>query len=83
MNKADLQLSVEKTTEMVVTFSQRQQVEVVDTYKYLGTVFDQNLKFDNNVEKIVKKCQQSQLCLEKLNSFEVSTNIMTDSLRAY
>lgn len=30
-------------------------VEIVDTYKYLGTVFDCDLKFGKNMEAIVKK----------------------------
>jgi hypothetical protein len=32
-------------------------VEIFDTFKYLGTIFDNKLKFDANTEHIVKRGQ--------------------------
>ncbi|KAL3966297.1 PH-interacting protein [Sarotherodon galilaeus] len=75
---------------MVVNFSSRQRdlaasvtttihgkpVEVVEEYKYLGTIFDNLLKFSANTEEILRRCHQWLYLLRKLNSFGVSTPIM-------
>ncbi|ROJ29141.1 RNA-directed DNA polymerase from mobile element jockey [Anabarilius grahami] len=67
-----LELNVKKTKEMVVTFSNKQRqmamavttvihgnpIEIVEEYKYLGTIFDNLLKFTSNTEEILRKCQQ-------------------------
>ena len=34
-----------------------QEVEIVTKYKYLGTVFDNKLRWDDNIRVIVKKCR--------------------------
>ncbi len=52
------------------------EVEVVETYKYLGTAFDSQLKFDKNIESIVKRGQQRIHLLRKLNSFNVCNKIL-------
>ena len=39
-------------------------VEIVTKYKYLDTVFDNKLGWDDNTGIIVKKCQQHQYFLE-------------------
>lgn len=89
-DSSKLELNVSKTKEMVVTFSSRQRdlaaavtttihgkpVEVVEEYKYLGTIFDNLLKFSANTEEILRKCHQRMYLLRKLNSFGVSTHIM-------
>ena len=63
-----------KTKDMVVTFSNKQRalstsvtttihgepVELVEEYKYLGTIFDSLLKFSSNTEEILRKCHQRQ-----------------------
>ena len=33
----------------------RQTVEIVSTFKYLGTVVDENLSFTDNVDHIIQK----------------------------
>jgi hypothetical protein len=85
-----LEMNVSKTKEMVVTFSKRQRelaaasiisihgrpVELVEEYKYLGTIFDSQLKFSSNTEEILRKCHQRKYLLRKLNSFGVSKNIL-------
>lgn len=80
-----------KTQEMIVTFSKRQRemaeaavttthgepLEIVERCKYLDTMFDHQLKFDQSTKVILKKCRQWQYFLRKLNSFWVSKNILT------
>ncbi|KAJ8412666.1 hypothetical protein AAFF_G00116170 [Aldrovandia affinis] len=85
-----LELNVTKV--MVVVISSRQQesrltsaptlihgepVKVLQQYKYLGTVFDDRLRFDTNTEDILKKCQQLQYFMKKVNSFGVNRSILT------
>ena len=53
-----------------------QEVEIVTKYKYLGTVFDNKLRWDDNTEVIVKKYQQRLYFLRKLNSFSVDKTIL-------
>lgn len=50
--------------------------ERVDSYMYLGTVFDSKLKFDKNTESIVKSGQQRIHLMRKLNSFNVSETVL-------
>jgi hypothetical protein len=82
-----LELNVSKTKEMCVDFRKTkvdetaslihdEPVEIVDTFKYLGTIFDNKLKFDANTEHIVKRGQQRVYLLRKLNSFSVSPVIL-------
>jgi hypothetical protein len=82
-----LELNVSKTKEMCVDFRKTkvdetaslihdEPVEIVDTFKYLGTIFDNKLKFDANTENIVKRGQQRVYLLRKLNSFSVSPVIL-------
>ena len=63
-----LDLNVTKTKEMIVDFRRQEhslgktiihknEVEIVSKHKYLGTIFDDKLKW-NNTEVIVKKGQQ-------------------------
>lgn len=54
-DKSCLELNVNKTKEVVVTFSNKQMelpVEIVEEYKYPGTVFDNLMKFTSNTEEI-------------------------------
>ena len=53
-----------------------QTVETVSTFKYLGTVVDENLTFTVNVDHIYKKAQQRLFLLRKLRSFNVSTDAL-------
>ena len=82
-----LDLNIEKTKELVIDFRKvkgalkpsiihGEEVQLVDTYKYLGTVFDNHLKFHTNTEVIVKKGQQRVHLLRMLNSFSVSKVIL-------
>ncbi|XP_060780488.1 NACHT, LRR and PYD domains-containing protein 12-like [Neoarius graeffei] len=87
---AGLQLNSNKTKELIVTFSIKQRqlaeahtttirgepVELVEEYKYLGTIFDSLLRFSSNTEEILKKCHQRQYLLRKLRSFGVNKDIL-------
>ena len=83
-----LDLNVTKTKEMIVDFRRQEhspgktiihnnEVEIVSKYKYLGTIFDDNLKWDDNTEEILKKGQQRLYLLRKLNCFSVYQKILT------
>ena len=50
-----------------------QAVETVSTFKYLGTVVDENLTFTDKVDHIYKK---TSVLLRKLRSFNVSTVVV-------
>ena len=84
-----LDLNVSKTKEMFVDFRQAsnghivsrihgEDVQTVESYKYLGTVFDSRLKFDINTESIVKRGQQRIHLMRKLNSFSVAEKILSN-----
>ena len=82
-----LKFNVCKTKELVTDFRKHsqspekttihdQEVEIVTKYKYLGTVFDNKLRWDDNTEVIIKKCQQRLYFLRKLNSFSIDNTIL-------
>ncbi|XP_061565200.1 uncharacterized protein LOC133419796 [Cololabis saira] len=72
---ACLQLNSTKTKELIITFSSKQRqlaeavttiirgepVEVVEEYRYLGTIFDGLLKFTSNIEEIIRNFLSSLL----------------------
>ena len=59
------------------TIIHNNEVEIVSKYRYLGTIFDDKLKWDDNTEEIVKKGQQRLYLLRKLNYFSVDQKILT------
>jgi len=65
----------EQSLQSTTTINGR-PVEIVEEYKYLGTIFDNRMKFNSNTEEILKKCQQRHYFLRKLNSFGVSKVIL-------
>ncbi len=82
-----LDLNVSKTKEIIIDFRKSsvypkpstihgEKVQIVQTYKYLGTVFDSQLKFSKNTDSIVKRANQRSHLLRKLNSFDISRNIL-------
>ena len=88
-----LQLNVKKTKELVfddaksdVPFTPitigSENVEVVDTFKYLGTVIDTKIKFEENTDQICKKCNQRLYLLRKLKSFYVCKEILQTVYRS-
>lgn len=85
---AFLQLNVTKTKDMCIDFRRSppapqnsvvkgEAVEIVSNYKYLGTVIDNNLKFNCNTEALCKKGQQRLFCLRKLARFQIDKSLMS------
>jgi len=83
-----LELNAFKTKEMSIDFRKNKEdvennlihnepVELVETYKYLGSTFDNNLKWDVNTDQIFKRCQQRMYLLRKLKSFDVNPVILS------
>ena len=77
-----------KSKEMIADFRRQEhspgktiihnnEVEIVSKYKYLGNIFDDKLKWDDNTEEIVKNGQQRLYLLRKLNYFSVDQKILT------
>lgn len=65
-DNALLELNVVETKEMVIDFQRNtteldpvvihgQEVDLVDQYKYLGTIFDNTLRFEENTEARITK----------------------------
>lgn len=52
------------------------QVEIVNSFKYLGTFIDSNLSFTGNVDYVFKKAMQRVHLLRRLKHFGVSKNIL-------
>ena len=85
-----LDLNTSKTKEMIIDFRNRKpmepsscpmningaNVEIMDSYKYLGTVINDTLKWEDNCRDLYKKGQQRLYFLRKLNSFHVDRSIM-------
>ena len=83
-----LDLNIVKTKEMVVDFRKNPPpvpeliiddvaVERVAEYRYLGTVLDNNLTFDRNVDTVVhNKCHSLIYCLQKLRNIGVASDIL-------
>ena len=87
-DKAYLELNVSKTKGLSIDFRRSkgtivqtvihgENVEIVSSYKYLGTVFDSKLSWDENTNIIVKKGQQRLYFLSKLNLFSVSKSVLS------
>ena len=51
-------------------------MEVVSSFKYLGTVVDSKLSFNGNVVYVYKKAQQRLYLLRKLRSFGVGSHVL-------
>ena len=59
-----------------------ERVEVVDTFKFLGSTISNNLKWEENTSSIVSKCHQRLYFLRKLKKFGVSKLALTHFYRA-
>ena len=51
-------------------------VERVDTYKYLGVVFDSKLNWKENINSVLKKVNSRMYCMRKLRSFRYASNFL-------
>ena len=86
-NNNFLELNVNKTKEMLIDFRCNSdvpppviindtEIQRVNTYKYLGVIFDDKLKFGFHVDHIVKRLNSRLYCLYKLNLFGVQKKIL-------
>ena len=82
-----LELNVSKTKELVFDFRRSQyvpehtvingeNVEIVEEYKYMGTVIDKKLNWSSNIKRLYNKSQQRLYFLRKLHDFKVDHTIM-------
>jgi len=51
-------------------------VERVDTYKYLGVVFDSKLNWKENINSVLKKVNTRMYCMRKLRSSGVNSDML-------
>ena len=82
-----LELNIGKTKELVFgkgkagntptpIYIDNQGVDIVSSFKYLGTLIDTNLTFCDHIDYVYKKAQQRLYLLRKLQSFDVSQHIL-------
>eukprot|EP00745_Piridium_sociabile_P003480 TRINITY_DN12039_c0_g1_i1.p1 TRINITY_DN12039_c0_g1~~TRINITY_DN12039_c0_g1_i1.p1 ORF type:complete len:561 (-),score=151.19 TRINITY_DN12039_c0_g1_i1:152-1588(-) len=82
-----LLLNVTKTKELVIDFRKTaasvdpllikgQPVDVVESYKYLGTTIDARLDWSLNIDAVCRKASQRLFFLRKLRQFQVSKKIL-------
>ena len=82
-----LELNITKTKELVFgkgkagntptpIYIDNQGVDIVSSFKYLGTLIGTNLTFCHHIDYVYKKAQQCLYLLRKLQSFGVSQHIV-------
>ena len=83
-----LDLNVKKTKEMIVDFRVKKQplnpvmidgkpVDIVHSYKYLGTIIDDKLNGCENAKRIYKKANQRLFFVRKLKKVHVDKSVMS------
>ena len=60
-------------TAMTPLTIREQQLELVDSFKFLGTTIPNTLKRDSNAETITKKAQQRMFFLRQLKKFRLES----------
>ncbi|KAK2175467.1 hypothetical protein NP493_729g00022 [Ridgeia piscesae] len=89
----NLELSVNKTKEIIVDFRRKKSplspllidgrtFEIVQHFKFLGSTISTKLKWELNIDTIVKKARQWLYFLRRLRSFGLTTQIMLIVYRA-
>ena len=83
----NLELNALKTAEMVVDFRKNtapltpiplcdSPVNTVESFRFLGTILYQDLKWELNMSSLTKKTQQWVYFLRQLNKFNLSKTMM-------
>ena len=83
-----LEMNLTKTKEIKIDFRSGvhhpnpvkimgQNIEIVHSYKYLGTIIDDKLRWDENTTNLFKNGQQRLYFLRKLNALHVDRNILS------
>ena len=90
----DLQLNASKTMEMVIDFRRKKKtplapltikgepIQRVDSFKFLGTVMSSKLRWQDNVDGIVKRAQQRLYFLRQLKKFGLRRELLRQFYRA-
>ena len=60
-----------------------EKVECVSQYKYLGTVLDSKLNFDQNTVLIQKKCHSRIHLLQKLRNLNINLSVLQMFYRSF
>ena len=53
-----------------------ENIEIIDTYKYLGVTIDSKLNWSHHIDKVFKKSQSRLFFLRKLRSFNVCNRML-------
>ncbi len=83
----DLELNTLKTVEMIVDFRgnppalppltiMNSTETTVESFRFLGTTFSQDLKWDTHIDSIVKKAQQRLYFLRQLRKFNLPQELL-------
>ena len=89
----NLILNVSKTKEIIVDFRSKrteistlsindQEVEIVDSFKFLGCTISNDLTWDNHVFAVRKKAQQRLFFLRQLKKFRINETILVQFYRS-
>lgn len=82
-----LQLNVNKTKELIIDFRQKkeiltpiciksQNVEIVESYKYLGVTVDEKLNWNEHTHNVSAKINRRLFFIRKLRSFHVDNTLI-------
>ena len=82
-----LELNIKKTKEMIVDFRKgpvqhdtlyidNEAVDVVNEYKYLGTIIDDQFKFNSNVDMLYRKARSRMYFVRQLRKLNIDTKIL-------
>ena len=88
----NLLLNPTKTKEMIIDFRKNKvnngpvtindvDIDIIDSFKFLGSMISNDLKWNMNVHNIVKKCHQRMYFLRELKKFNLSKSILTSFYR--
>ncbi len=82
----NLELNTLKTVGMIMDFRRNlpalpqpitdSNVTAVESFRFLGTIISQDLKWDNHIESIVKKAQQRLYFLRQLRKFNLPQELL-------
>ena len=74
--------SDDHVNQVTPVFLNDEPVEIVDSFKYLGTHIDSNFSFKQNADFIFKKANQRLYLMRQLRSFGVSTSVLQKVYRS-
>ncbi|XP_058032302.1 complement factor H-like isoform X4 [Ahaetulla prasina] len=91
-NQNNLELNTLKTVEMVVDFRKNPSilppltildntVSTVETFKFLGSIISQDLKWTANIKNIIKKGQQRMFFLRQLSKLKLPKELLIQFYR--